>query len=137
MRTTTRTIPPRPSDALTGSQFQAEVAYYQQPERDQRVLYEILCGNIPGRLRGLAEVSTTASIGGTPRTLTYRVMPDYLAVGSDDDALRMPMSPLTAQVIGDTFASSSPRRGWSTRSTPAPVQLWPQAYDPSVYPSPP
>ena len=37
-------------------------------------------------------------------------MPDYLAVGSDDDFVRMPMTPQTAQQIADRFGCILPTR---------------------------
>ena len=37
-------------------------------------------------------------------------MPDYLAVGSDDDFVRMPMTPQTAQQIADLFGCILPTR---------------------------
>ena len=41
---------------------------------------------------------------------TIEVMPDYLAVGSDDDFVRMPMRPQTAQQIADAFGCVLPTR---------------------------
>ena len=43
-------------------------------------------------------------------TATIEVMPDYLAVGSDDDFVRMPMTPQTAQRIADQFGCVLPTR---------------------------
>ena len=37
-------------------------------------------------------------------------MPDYLAVGSDEDFLRMPMTPASAKVIADAFGCRLPTR---------------------------
>jgi hypothetical protein len=37
-------------------------------------------------------------------------MPDYLAVGSDDDFVRMPMTPQTAQRVADAFDCVLPTR---------------------------
>lgn len=41
-------------------------------------------------------------------SVIYEVMPDYLAVGSDDDFCRIPMGPITAQKIADLFGASMP-----------------------------
>jgi hypothetical protein len=35
-------------------------------------------------------------------------MPDYLAIGSDDDFVRIPVNPLTAQRIADQYGCSLP-----------------------------
>jgi hypothetical protein len=39
---------------------------------------------------------------------TYHVAPDYLAVGSEDDYVLMPLSPLTAQAIADRLGCTLP-----------------------------
>jgi len=107
---TDTTSPPRPADAMTGSEFAAEVQRekYSQIERDQRVLYELLSGNFPTFYRRLVDVTVNETLSGVSHSVTYRVMPDYLAIGSDDDYLRMPMTPLTAQTFGDAFGFMLP-----------------------------
>src|SRR5262249_36215968 len=47
---------------------------------------------------------------GRERTAKYEVMPDYLAIGSDVDFVRMPMTPMTAQRIADAFGCAVPTR---------------------------
>jgi peptidoglycan hydrolase-like protein with peptidoglycan-binding domain len=126
--------PPRPPDAMTGSQFQAEVETekYSEPKRDQRVLYEILSGNFPDFYRQLAGVTVSEAIGGVTHRVTYRVMPDYLAIGSDDDYLRMPMSPLTAQIFGDAFGFMLPTPKMVDQiHDAAPVKLQPKPISPN------
>jgi hypothetical protein len=51
-------------------------------------------------------------IGGREQEVeaTMDVMPDYLAIGSDDDFIRMPMTPQTAQKIADAFGCILPTR---------------------------
>jgi hypothetical protein len=63
---------------------------------------------MPSFYRKLIDVTVKETIDGAEHSVTYRVMPDYLAIGSDDDSLRMPMSPLTAQVFGDEFGFTLP-----------------------------
>jgi hypothetical protein len=41
---------------------------------------------------------------------SLKVMPDYLAVGSETDFVRMPMTPQAAQRIADRFACTLPTR---------------------------
>jgi hypothetical protein len=78
----------------------------------------------------------TATLGGVEHTLVYQVMPDYLAVGSDADYLRMPMSPLTAQAIGDAFQCLLPTRKMVCQiSTAAAVRLAPHPFDPKTHPN--
>lgn len=103
-------IPTRPAGALTGSQFADEIRkqQYSGAMRDRRVLHELRTGNIPNFYRKLVDITVRQTFGGVEHNLTYRVMPDYLAIGSDEDYLRMPMSPLTAQAFGDEFGFTLP-----------------------------
>ena len=107
---TTGLIPPRAAGAPSGTQFYAEVASLTRAARETRVTQEVLGGNLPGFLRTFVPVTVSATIGGTPTTATYYVTPDYLAIGRDDDFVRMPMSPVIAQPIADAFGCLLPTR---------------------------
>jgi hypothetical protein len=69
-------------------------------QREQAILTEILNGNLPSFLRNLipVELKDELTNGGT-LTATIFVMPDYLAIGSDNDFLRIPMNLYTATAI--------------------------------------
>ena len=97
-------IPPRPANAMTGSAFIASLAHLSREEREAAILRELLSGNIPSFLRTLrtVQVRHTDSAGVT-HTASYEVMPDYLGIGSDEDWVRMPMQPYTAQAFCDAF----------------------------------
>src|SRR4051812_23634957 len=93
-------LPQRSFSAPTGSQLAAELGTLSVAARDARVLEEILAGNVPAWNRALASVTVTGStLAGAQHSLVYDVLPDYLALGSDTDFLRMPMGPLTAQAV--------------------------------------
>ena len=104
-------IPARAANALTGSAFSTSVAALPREEREAAVLRELLAGNIPSFLRVLrpVEVSAAGADGGK-HSIVYEVMPDYLAIGSDDDFVRMPMNPYTAQAFCDAFGFVLPTR---------------------------
>jgi hypothetical protein len=105
------TIPPRPTDALAGREFMLGVAKLSPAERDAAIRDELLSGNIPGFLRQFVTIHASASIGDDVEvTATYEVSADYLAVGSDDDFVRVPMTPMTAQVVADAFGCTLPTR---------------------------
>lgn len=89
-------IPPRAASAPTGSEFIASLATLSREEREAAILRELLAGNMPSFLRELRTVQVSD-------TLAYQVMPDYLAIGSDADFVRMPMTPYTAQAFCDAF----------------------------------
>ena len=54
--------------------------------------------------------STFNDANGTPHSVKYQVMPDYLAIGSDEDFCRIPMGPITAQKLADLFGAVMPTR---------------------------
>jgi hypothetical protein len=104
-------LPARPVDAPGGAAFMKRIAALNATEREEAIAQEICAGNIPDFLRNFQTV--TAQIvdsKGVARTATYQVMPDYLAVGSDTDFVRVPMTPQTAQRIADAFGCSLPTR---------------------------
>ncbi len=104
-------IPRRSRTALTGSAFIASVATMSNADRELAVLRELMAGNIPGFLRTFRTVEVAAKgADSVTHMITYEVMPDYLAIGSDDDYVRMPMAPSTAQAFCDAFGFVLPTR---------------------------
>ena len=96
----TLTLPPRPADAITGSQFARQIESLSRDDREAAILQQITRGNIPSFLRTLKPIEVeVADSQGAKHTATYFVTPDYLAIGSDDDFFRVPMRPQTAQTI--------------------------------------
>ena len=91
---------------MSGSAFIAAVASLPREEREAAILRELLGGNIPSFLR----VLHTVEVRDSAHAIAYDVMPDYLAIGSDDDFVRIPMNPYTAQAFCDTFGFVLPTR---------------------------
>ena len=81
------------------------------PEREQAILTEISKGNLPEFLRHLVPVELHCE-SGAARSLaaTIFVTPDYLAIGSDADFLRIPMNLHTAATIAGNFGFVLPTR---------------------------
>jgi len=105
-------IPPSPAGAPGGRAFARQVMHLEGPARDSEVRAELLAGNLPDFLRHLTPVTLTGrSDSGAPVEVTFCVMPDYLAVGTDRDALLVPMGLPTALAIADAlgFALPTPR----------------------------
>jgi hypothetical protein len=104
-------IPPRAANAMTGGAFIASLARLSREEREAAIRRALFAGNIPSFLRHLrtVEVSATGS-DSVKHTIAYEVMPDYLAIGSDEDFVRMPMIPYTAQDFCDAFGFVLPTR---------------------------
>ena len=78
-------------------------------ERSHALVAELLKGNIPGFLRELkpVEVTGTEAAGGRA---TVWVMPDYLAVGSDTDFVRVPLGLEDAVAVARGFGLMLPTR---------------------------
>jgi hypothetical protein len=107
----THGIPPRPLQALTGSQFAESISTLDARRREQAILNQILEGNLPAFLRRLIPVELSSrTAGGRTLSATIFVMPDYLAIGSDTDFLRIPMNLETAAAIASRFYFVLPTR---------------------------
>jgi len=104
-------IPARPVDAAGGSAFIKKIADLKPADREEAIAREILRGNIPDFLRKFQTITVTAKDkAGRQHTASYDVMPDCLAIGSDTNFVRMPMTPMTAQRIADAFGCALPTR---------------------------
>ncbi len=99
-------IPPRPADAVGGTAFMEKVAALPPAEREGAIAAELLRGNLPDFLRQFKTITVSAN----GHTATVAVMPDYLAVGSDADFVRVPMTPMTAARVADAFGCALPTR---------------------------
>lgn len=99
-------IPPRDPGAVTGSVFIQNNMNIKGVVREQNILQEFLHGNIPDFLRNFTAINVSNGIN----NLSYLVTSDYLSIGSNSDYVRMPMSPLTAQVVADKYDCSLPTR---------------------------
>lgn len=127
-------LPPRPLDAPGWSALARELRTLDPASREERIHDEIARGNVPGWLRRLRPVQVEADVEGRRRRATFWVTPDYLAVGSDDDFLRVPLSPGTAQRLADLVGGSLPTplmvdAVWSAadvRLEPAPIPPSPE-----------
>jgi hypothetical protein len=106
----TLNLPPRPTNAPTGSQFSNIILLMSQTARENWVLNQVSIGNVPNWMRNLVPVTVNQTINGTPHTLTYYVTPDYLAVGSDQDYFLEPTTPILAQRIANLLNCTLPTR---------------------------
>jgi hypothetical protein len=107
----TSSIPGRASDAASGSRFAANVENVSGPAREIAIETELRDGNLPDFLRRLKPVALEMTApGGKRLAVTVCVTPDYLAIGSDRDFLRIPMALPTALRIADAFQFTLPTR---------------------------
>ncbi|MGE5680041.1 MAG: hypothetical protein ACM34K_04095, partial [Bacillota bacterium] len=104
-------IPNRPSGALTGSAFIQSIDKLSFNERENIIKEEILKGNIPDFFRNMCRIKTLLKDSlGLQHEVILEVMKDYLSVGTNEDFVRIPMGPQTAQAIADIFKCSMPTR---------------------------
>jgi hypothetical protein len=99
-----RSIPARLAQAPSGRQFAHQVWNLSGPARDDRVLEQLLAGNVPSFLRHLVPVTLQGASTHARRTaVTVCVLPDYLAVGSDADHLYVPLGLRAALEVARRF----------------------------------
>jgi hypothetical protein len=96
---------------LTGSQFADYVSRMDARQREQAILKELLNGNLPSFLKNLIPVALSYHApNGKTVTATVFVMPEYLAIGSDKDFLRIPMNLYTAAAVATRMGFILPTR---------------------------
>jgi hypothetical protein len=106
----TLNIPARQLTAMNGAQFVTAITPLSFTNRENLILQEVLNGNVPGFYRTLSPVTSTAVISGTVQSVTYYVIPDYLAIGCDTNYFLCPMSPIIATKIADSIGCTLPTR---------------------------
>lgn len=100
-------IPPRDPESEPGSLFMKRIGQLPLQEREEEIFKTIASGNVPGFLRNTVTLTGEfADSNGIKHKVSYEVMPDYLAVGSDTDFCRIPMNPHTAQRLASIFGAS-------------------------------
>lgn len=104
-------VPTVTTQKISGTDFYKTVAAWSWKERDSLAVQEILSGNIPAFLKKFVPVYSeiTDSMGNLHQALFF-AMPDYLSIGTDDDWARIPLTPMAAQKIADSFHCFLPTR---------------------------
>ncbi len=102
-------IPVRLANAPTGSQFAKDTKEFTGRERQEAAVSELKRGNIPDFLRALRPVRMEGPLPtGQTATATIWVMPDYLAIGRNEDFLRIPLTMPSATDVANQFGFSLP-----------------------------
>lgn len=104
-------IPSTKTQRTTGSTFFKNVATYKWKQRDSLAVQAILAGNIPSFLQKFIAVHSqiTDSLGINHQAIFF-VSPDYLSIGTNEDWARVPLTPMAAQQIADSFECFLPTR---------------------------
>jgi hypothetical protein len=94
------TLPDRPADALDGAKFCDVCTHLRAGPREIAITTELLRGNVPGFLRKLVFVPLEDDRSDEARPTGVFVTSDYLAIGDDDDFVRLPVVRRTAVNVG-------------------------------------
>ncbi|MBN1170281.1 hypothetical protein JXA56_04605 [Candidatus Micrarchaeota archaeon] len=105
-------LPPRKKDALRGSQFMTGIKMIYGPEYESAVIREVMSGNVPDFMRpeNWREVTLTGTVDGMEVEIIIRVAPDYLAIGSNEDYVRVPLSPVALQRLAGQLDMALPTK---------------------------
>ena len=104
-------FPPRRKEAVTGNEFVRQVIGMTAEERDSVAYKEIAAGNIPTLFRQPTYLTDSLQDSkGIWHEVTLCILPDFLAIGTDTDFLRIPMLPLTAQKLANLYEATLPTR---------------------------
>lgn len=103
-------LPGRDTNAPDGDAFAQKISELNLPDRESVIVREIFAGNVPAFLRNFCPVAVTNLSGGKTNTATFFAAPDYLAVGSDENYLLVPVSPNSAQSVADQLSCILPTR---------------------------
>jgi hypothetical protein len=102
-------LPGRPAGAIGGAEFARRTSGLSSADRDRAVVAELERGNVPSFLGHLTPVKLrTDGFLGQGLAATIWVTPDYLAIGSDDDFLYVPLTYYSATVVADHFGCVLP-----------------------------
>ena len=89
-------IPARSSTSITGSKLIEELLCKPIAKREHIILEQLKFGNVPDFLRVLKPIKVNFEESQNANTgkgeMIVFVMPDYLAVGSDEDFVRVPLN---------------------------------------------
>ncbi|HHC29942.1 MAG TPA: hypothetical protein ENK80_05205 [Rhodobacterales bacterium] len=130
-----RSMPRRAGSAAGGEAFFAALGGLSGSERDARVVKELARGNMPAFLRQLKPVTVRGKDSrGADTEIVICVTPDYLALGSDRDYVRVPLGlPAAARIAGRfNMLLPTPRMvdaiyaQADVKLSPAPMQAGPQ-----------
>jgi hypothetical protein len=102
-------IPPRPSNAVSGSRFAQKIASLPDSERQKAALAELERGNIPDFMRMLypLRISFRQANAEIVEGIIW-VSPDYISIGSNGDFLRFPLAYFPATSVARFFGCVLP-----------------------------
>ena len=103
-------LPERPADAPTGTELAHRLTGLSLEDREVAIVHQILSGNVPSFGRRLRAISVKGTRGSNHYEVVFYASCDYLAVGSDQDYLYVPLTPSTAQYVADRLGCTLPTK---------------------------
>src|ERR1019366_5982102 len=104
----TQDIPQRAANAPGGRAFAQQISSVSDDERESLIREQLTAGNIPQFLRHLVPVRLRSQVPDQSLELVVCAAPDYLAVGSDDDFMLIPMRLSTALSLASLYGFTLP-----------------------------
>lgn len=102
-------IPASPSSPLSGKEILDKLKTLSGADREKFMVQLLKDGNVPDFLRDMSTVEfEVADANGTMHTVKYQVTPDYLAVGTNEDYVFVPLSAQGAQEVALAWDMSPP-----------------------------
>lgn len=101
---------PERTATTPGTTLVAQLDGLPLARREAAVLTEFERGNVPPFLATLVPVTLQASLGGRERVATIWCTPDCFGLGTDEDWLRLPITPQLAQRLADRLDCVLPTR---------------------------
>ncbi|RYY21717.1 MAG: hypothetical protein EOO04_17805 [Chitinophagaceae bacterium] len=97
---------------MPGSVFYKQASAMGWQQRDSFVLREFYAGNLPDFIKQLHPVRVTFhdSVSATTHVGVFYVTPDYFSIGTNDDWVRIPITPMVAKEIADKLKCFLPTR---------------------------
>ncbi len=89
---------------MSGTKFFTSISNQVGNQREDSIFNEIKNGNHPSWIKPSIEIM----IGDENNFINFKVSKDYLSIGTDDDYIRSPLMPMTAQKVADLFDCSLP-----------------------------
>lgn len=104
----------KPTATLTGARFMHQADTTEFWALEELIVEAVTDGQVPDALRQFRKITFTTPVVDSVEILRKRhkvemwVLPDYIAIGTNDDFVRMPMGPLAAQRIADALGCTLP-----------------------------
>ncbi len=104
----------KPAATMTGDSFIRRADTTSFWALEDLIVEAVTTGQVPDALRQFRKITFTTPVVDSVEILSRRhkvemwVLPDYVAIGTNDDYVRMPMGPLAAQRIADALDCTLP-----------------------------